>query len=276
MKLWAISDLHIANAANRRALEELPPMPEDWLILAGDIGETQSHLSFALSVLSARFRKILWVPGNHDLWAIPEAAGRLAGVSKYQRLVEICHNYGALTPEDPYPEWPESLPGGERLLLAPLFLLYDYTLRPPEVRGDDAVDWAAEVGLRCADEDILFPDPFPSREAWCRDRLQYSAYRLTNAVERGFRTILISHFPLMLDTFTASRIGRFSIWCGSRETHDWHRRFNAEAVVYGHLHIRRSTVVDDVRFEEVSFGYPTQWQEQRGMRPYLRRILPAL
>jgi UDP-2,3-diacylglucosamine pyrophosphatase LpxH len=69
------------------------------------------------------------------------------------------------------------------------------------------------------------------------------------------------------------RIPRFTIWCGTRLTEDWHRRFNVEAVVYGHLHLRASRVLDDVRFEEVSLGYPKQWDRSRTLDSYLRRIL---
>ena len=43
MKLYAIADLHLANAANRTALMALPPHDGDWLILAGDIGETEAQ-----------------------------------------------------------------------------------------------------------------------------------------------------------------------------------------------------------------------------------------
>lgn len=274
MILWAIGDLHLACPQNRRGLEALPAMPEDWLILVGDVGETQSQLSFALSHLCPRFAKVLWVPGNHDLWAVPEQGGRLQGLAKYQRLVEICRCYGVSTPEDPYPVWPRRGPAGERYKIAPLFLLYDYSLRPGHITHEQAVDWAAEIGLRCADEDILLPEPFPSREAWCQDRLQYTAKRLQETVAEGYKTILVNHFPLLLDPFTASRIDRFSIWCGTRLTCNWHQRFHAAAVVYGHLHLRRSTIIDEVRFEEVSLGYPAQWQETRGLRAYLRKILP--
>jgi hypothetical protein len=35
MKLYSISDLHLAQPTNRQALEALPAYPEDWLILAG-------------------------------------------------------------------------------------------------------------------------------------------------------------------------------------------------------------------------------------------------
>jgi hypothetical protein len=44
-------------------------------------------------------------------------------------------------------------------------------------------------------------------------------------------------------------------------------------VVYGHLHIPRTTVHDGVRFDEVSLGYPRQWRRRNGGEPGLRRIL---
>ncbi len=71
------------------------------------------------------------------------------------------------------------------------------------------------------------------------------------------------------------RYPQFAQWCGTTRTHDWHVRFNAAAVVYGHLHIPRVTWHDGVRFEEVSIGYPREWR-QRARRPGVpRQILPA-
>ncbi len=70
------------------------------------------------------------------------------------------------------------------------------------------------------------------------------------------------------------RIPRFSIWCGTRRTTDWHQRFRARVVVFGHLHIRQSVTIDEARFVEVSLGYPKQWQQERGIDSYLRQILP--
>jgi hypothetical protein len=37
-------------------------------------------------------------------------------------------------------------------------------------------------------------------------------------------------------------------------------------VVYGHLHIPRTIVHDDVRFEEVSLGYPREGRPGRRYR----------
>ena len=271
-KLYAISDLHLANKSNRDALEELCSFPEDWLILAGDIGESEEHLRFALSVLSNRFARLLWVPGNHDLWTMPskqEGSG-FRGEAKYRRLVTICREFGVLTPEDPYVQWREN-----NLIyrLVPMFLLYDYTFRPDEVATEDALAWAEEAGTVCSDEFLLHPDPFPSREAWCEARCRYTEERLKSI--QADRLILISHFPLHEELVQLRRIPRFSLWCGTRRTADWHKRFPVEVAVYGHLHIRGTRIVDGVRFEEVSLGYPRQWQQENGIEPYLREILPG-
>jgi hypothetical protein len=58
-------------------------------------------------------------------------------------------------------------------------------------------------------------------------------------------------------------------------THDWHRRYHAAAVVYGHLHIPRTTWYDGVRFEEVSTGYPREWRRRDTPPGVPRQILPA-
>ena len=71
------------------------------------------------------------------------------------------------------------------------------------------------------------------------------------------------------------RIPRFTIWCGTTKTADWHTRYPVDVVVSGHLHMRSTRWRDGVRFEEVSLGYPAQWQQDKGAGGYLRQILPA-
>jgi len=271
MKLYALADLHLRYEVTRQALQALRPHPYDWLILAGDVGETEEHLRFALAVLTRRFARLLWVPGNHDLWTIPNRAGDLRGEAKYRRQVQICREFGVLTPEDPYVIWPGE---GPRCVLAPTFVLYDYTFRPDEIDTvEGAIAWAAEENLLCSDEVLLHPDPHPSRQAWCAQRVKETEPRLAEAAAR-WPLVIINHFPLRRDLAILPRIPRFSIWCGTRLTEDWHLRYRAEAVIYGHLHIRGSYQRDGVRFEEVSLGYPVNWDPSRGIEPYLRQILP--
>ena len=274
MKLYAISDLHLANKQNRAALAEMAAYPEDWLIVAGDVGETEDQLRFALGVLVPRFAQVLWVPGNHDLWTLADDPSRLRGEAKYRRLVSLCRETGVLTPEDPYPRWPGTPPGEPWIRIAPLFLLYDYSFRPAEVAAEDAVAWAEETNVVCSDEYLLHPPPHPSRQAWCEARVEQTEKRLVQAAASGDRLVLVNHWPLRQDVVNLLRIPRFSIWCGTKATEDWHRRFNAIAVIYGHLHIKATHFRDGVRFEEVSLGYPRDWDRHRGVGFYLRQILP--
>jgi 3',5'-cyclic AMP phosphodiesterase CpdA len=270
MKLYALADLHLRYEVTRKALQALRPHPEDWLILAGDVGETEEHLRFALSLLTRRFARLFWVPGNHDLWTVPNRADDLRGEAKYRKQVQICRDFGVLTPEDPYVGWP----GEPRCIVAPTFVLYDYTFRPDEIDSvEGAIAWAAEENLLCSDEVLLHPDPHPSRQAWCEQRVRATEPRLAEAAARG-PLVIVNHFPLRQDLAILPRIPRFSIWCGTRLTEDWHVRYRAEAVIYGHLHIRGSYRRDGVRFEEVSLGYPVNWDQSLGIEPYLRQILP--
>ncbi len=269
MKLWAISDLHLDYQQNRRALARLPARPDDWLIVAGDISARPRYFHEAWQNLSERFARVIWAPGNHDLWTSREDNG-LGGEAKYWSLVELCRQYGVLTPEDPFPE---IRCNGHRYLIAPLFILYDYSFRPSHVAGEEALAWARDAGLWCRDEHLLSPAPWRDKPEMCRARSSYSRERLEAAPE-GARLILVNHFPLRRDLVRLPRIPRFEIWCGTRRTEDWHRQFPVTAVVHGHLHMRATDYRDGVRFEEVSLGYPKQWDGQKQLEDYLRPILP--
>ena len=270
MKLLATSDLHLTYEVNRRALDAVSPHPEDWLIVAGDTGQLPEYLETALEVLTPKFARLIWVPGNHDLWCPADSTDLSRGEARYAELVALCRRFGALTPEDPYAEWPDE-PG---TFLVPMFLLYDYSFRPPDVSRADAVGWARETGVLASDERLLDPAPWPSREAWCEARCRLTETRL-NALPAGARTVLINHWPLRYDLARPPRIPRFSIWSGTTRTEDWPTRYRARAVVSGHLHIRTTLFRHDVRFEEVSLGYPRDWKEERGIDWYLREILPS-
>jgi 3',5'-cyclic AMP phosphodiesterase CpdA len=271
MRLLATSDLHVGFRPNREALEALPQHGSDWLIVAGDVGESEAHLHYTLKVLTARFDKVIWVPGNHELWIDSSDPERLRGIRKYDRLVSICRSYGVLTPEDPYPVWPGE---GPPRVIAPVFLLYDYSFRPDHVAEAEVLAWAQESGVFPADEILLQPDPYPTRQALCAARCEATAQRLA-LIPPEYSVILVNHYPLRREMAVLPAVPRYSPWCGTRLTEDWHRRFRVEVVVFGHLHIRSSRIVDGVRFEEVSIGYPRQWDPQRGMERYLRQILPA-
>jgi len=132
---------------------------------------------------------------------------------------------------------------------------------------------AYDAGVVCVDEFLLDPAPYPSRQAWCKARVEETEERLR---EVAGRTVLVNHFPLISAPTEALRHPEFAQWCGTTLTADWHLRFRAAAVVYGHLHIPRTTWHDGVRFEEVSLGYPRE-RAFRGSSPFQpRQIAPGL
>ena len=258
---------------NRDVVDGLRPTSEgDWLIVAGDVGERAADIERTLARLRHRFEAVLWVPGNHELWSHPSDPLKLRGERRYRHLIELCRAIGVSTPEDPYPVWRG--PGGP-VTLAPLFLLYDYSFLPPGVHTQqEALALAYQTGIVCVDEQLLHPDPFPSRQDWCRSRVDYTRRRL-DACDPELPMVLINHFPLTRHPTLVLRYPQFAQWCGTELTSDWHLRYRATAVVYGHLHIPRTTFEDGVRFEEVSLGYPREWRPRERGVAWPRQILPV-
>ncbi|MFI5916049.1 metallophosphoesterase family protein [Dactylosporangium sp. NPDC051541] len=271
-KLFAISDLHVAYEENRAIADRLrPESADDWLIVAGDVGETFADIESTLRRLRARFATVIWAPGNHELWTPRDDPVRLRGEERYHALVRMCRELDVVTPEDPYPLWPG--PGGP-IAVAPLFVLYDYTFRPAGTyTRQQALDRAYRTGVVCNDEMMLHPDPYPDRDAWCAQRLRVTRERL-DELPAHLPTVLVNHYPLVREPTRILRYPEFALWCGTVHTADWHRRYRAAAVVYGHLHIPRHQVIDGVPFYEVSLGYPREWRIRPGGPGGLRQILP--
>ncbi|KIW16268.1 hypothetical protein PV08_06319 [Exophiala spinifera] len=283
MRLYAISDIHLSFKLNREALDELEPHDDDSLIICGDVGERLEHLQEAFEITTKLFKQVFWVPGNHELYTLPgvttedDLDKELRGEFKYQECVRVANEYGVITPEDEFVRWEGE---GGPCLICPIFTLYDYSFRPDHVSRENAVDWAMEQNVYATDEALLHPDPYETRDDWCSALVSKTEERLREAAARGIPLILINHWPLREDVITIPRIPRFSLWCGTKKTEDWHTRFNAKVVVSGHLHVRRTDWIDGVRFEEVSLGYPRQWQtsKDRGLNinDMLRDILPGM
>jgi 3',5'-cyclic AMP phosphodiesterase CpdA len=249
-----------------------PQSPRDWLLVAGDVGEKTTDIEWVLRTLSMRFGRVVWVPGNHELWTLSTDPVQLRGDARYQYLVSMCRRLGVVTPEDPFLVWQDA---GGPVVIVPLFLLYDYTFRPEGAATKaESLAVAYQTGIVCSDEAVLHSDPYPSREAWCHARVEAAERRLA-ALPQGTRTLLVSHFPLTREPTRVLRYPEFAQWCGTERSADWHLRFGAQAVVYGHLHIPGTTWQDGVRFEEVSFGYPEELELKPDRPRTLRQILPA-
>lgn len=271
--LLAISDLHITYPENRQIVERLQPFTEhDWLLVAGDVAETVADVEWTLSTLANRFAKVVWVPGNHELWTTRRDSVSLRGEARYRHLVEVARRWGVVTPEDPYPIWDG--PGGP-VRIAPLFLLYDYSFLPDgATTSEEGLALAYETGVVCTDESLLHADGHESRQAWCAARVAETERRLQEYAD-GPPLVMVNHYPLVREPTLVLRYPVFAMWCGTVRTQDWHRRFPTVAVVYGHLHIPRTTWHDGVPHMEVSVGYPREWRRRTTPPGQLRRVLPT-
>jgi 3',5'-cyclic AMP phosphodiesterase CpdA len=271
--LLAISDLHVGYEANRQIVERLrPEHDDDWLLVAGDVAELTPDITWALTTLTNHFSTVIWLPGNHELWTHPQDPVQLRGERRYRHLVDEARALGVITPEDPYPVWEG--PQGP-VAVVPMFLLYDYSWRdgtPGARTKDEALAQAREAGIVCTDEMFLQPDPLPSRDDWCRARVAETARRL-DALDPSLPTVLANHWPLHREPTRILTYPEFALWCGTERTEDWHTRYRATEVVYGHLHIPRVIWRDGVRFTEVSLGYPREWGRREAGPSGPRRIL---
>lgn len=247
--LWAVSDLHAAVAANRERLADIVPEdPSDWLIVAGDVAERTELVLRVLADLKARFARVIWVPGNHELFS--RSADRYTGRDKYTELVDGCRAIGVDTPDDPYPVF-------DGITICPLFTLYDYSFRGPGMTVEQAIQTAHERKLVMTDEFAIAP--FVDVRAWCWDRLAYSIKRLSRITGP---TILVNHWPLVQEPTDEMMFPEIALWCGTRHTRSWARRYQAKAVIYGHLHMPGTREIDGISHHEVSLGYPREWQDR--------------
>ncbi|WP_330961199.1 metallophosphoesterase family protein [Photobacterium sp. 53610] len=268
--LMAASDLHVSHPENKRIIESVrADNTSDWLILAGDVADDLSEFEWAIRMLAAQFYRVVWVPGNHELWCTAREPMALPGELRYRQLVEICHRYGVLTPEDEYPVYTTA--GGQSFLIAPLFVLYDYSFRhPADFTPQQSLERARRAGVVCADEYFLKSYPFPDISGWCDARVQFTEARLS-ALSRDYPLILVNHFPMVQRLTQALQPQEFAIWCGTRRVEHWLTRFPVCLVVYGHLHLQGSTLIDGIPHVEVSLGYP---RDRQGRQPF--HVMTAL
>lgn len=74
MKLWVMSDLHFEfhPDGGKRFLDTLPDVDHDVAIIAGDLSDFH-HLPQSLQRVGQRFRRVLYVTGNHESYSRGQA-----------------------------------------------------------------------------------------------------------------------------------------------------------------------------------------------------------
>ena len=192
--LLAVSDLHVAHQGNADIVSRLRPAhPGDWLLVAGDVAEESRVVLDVLAELRQRFARVIWVPGNHELWTHPLDRDDRRGLERYEHLVQGCRHQDVLTPEGPYPTWQGT---EQQFAVVPCLLLYDFTFRGGAASAEDALALAREVGHVFVDDYLLHRDPYPSVADWSRERVRLTEERLSR-LPADRPIILLNHYPVL-------------------------------------------------------------------------------
>src|SRR5215471_14221752 len=96
MRVFALSDIHIDYDVNAKWIANLSiaEYQEDVLILAGDVSDTSRLLEWCLCALAKRFKNVLFVPGNHELWVIREKR-EMNSLQKFEDVCALVESSGA-------------------------------------------------------------------------------------------------------------------------------------------------------------------------------------
>jgi len=244
MRIFAISDLHIDYEVNARWIADLSSADykEDVLVLAGDVTDTLRLLDWCLGTLTRRFRKVLFVPGNHELWVIRDARDRNS-LQKFSDVAAVVAASGA-----------SMQPICERgVSLIPLFAWYDYSFGEP----------SEELQLMWMDYHACrWPAGFGAAEIaahFAALNHSHSGYRQADAGHG--KVITFSHFlpriDVMPDFIPASKRFLYPV-LGATQLDRQLRLLNADIHIYGHSHVNRRVDIDGVTYINNAFGYPDE------------------
>mmetsp|Transcript_122326 Transcript_122326/g.391324 ORF Transcript_122326/g.391324 Transcript_122326/m.391324 type:complete len:985 (+) Transcript_122326:93-3047(+) len=102
-RIFAISDVHIDHGDSVVRWAEgisATEFKNDVLIVAGDLGDTFNAIQIGLKIFKRKFRRVFYVPGNHDMWIRPNTqdATKLKfkdSICKLLALLDMCEKIGA-------------------------------------------------------------------------------------------------------------------------------------------------------------------------------------
>lgn len=239
MRIFAISDLHVDHAENADwvANLSLADHREDVLILAGDVSDRLPLLEWCLDALAQRFRKVMFVPGNHDVWVVRDDPGK-DSLQKSDEVRAVAERNGASV--QPY--------HGHGVSILPLLGWYDYSFGPAsEELRSRWMDYRACRWPRGFDENSVAS--------------HFDAGNAGLDAPEGSMVITFSHFlpriDLMPSYISASNRMLYPV-LGSGRIERQLRRLGSRMHVYGHSHVNRNVRRDGVEYVNNAFGYPSE------------------
>lgn len=239
MRLFALSDIHVDYPDNARWVERLSDVDyrDDILILAGDLTEKSSLLAWCLDRFASKFRQVLFVPGNHDLWVRREPAD-MCSLRKFEQVMAIAADTGVST--QPY--------RCDDTLVVPLLGWYDYSFGTPN--SDLRMLWMDYRACR-------WPEGLAPEQVTAH----FLGMNPEELPEPAQRVVTFSHFLPRIDvlpSFVLQAMSHLNPVLGSSGIERQLRALGADLHVYGHSHINRRVRLDGVTYVNNAFGYPQE------------------
>jgi len=237
-RIFAVSDVHYdhpgAHEWGRSLSGEL--YRDDAIILAGDIGDTYDAVRLCLRQFRRCFRRVFYVPGNHDMWIRPkgqhsdEPARFADSVAKLLALWQLCDELNVDT-------GPAQLSTAAAVL--PLESWYTHEFdhfdpRPGTVKFDKHCVWP--MGYDGA----------------CRFMLRLNETKL--AIPLRGDVITCSHF-LPRQELPIPKMHEMAKGVGTVELDRQLRSAGSKLHIFGHTHINSIVEYDGVRYMQNALGY---------------------
>lgn len=237
MRIFTVSDIHVDFEENFRWFQGLSRVDytDDLLMLAGDITDSLLLFEKTLQDLKERFREVLFIPGNHDLWVYRNSMASNS-LEKLRLIRAIADGCGIRM--EPFHRG--------TLSIIPLYGWYDYSLAEPS--PETFQSWADFIACK-------WPEGFDEKRITGHFLDMNEPFlSITNQFIISF-----SHFLPRIDLMPVyiplSKQGIYSV-LGTSLLETQIRRLGSGIHVYGHSHVNTHTVKDNVLYINNAFGYP--------------------
>jgi predicted phosphodiesterase len=244
MRVLAVSDLHVDYEANAQWVRGLSRADyvNDVLLLCGDISDSEATLRWCFDEFVQRFKSVMFVPGNHELWVVRDAVQRTS-LEKFDRVRRLALEHGIKTERQAIGD----------VELVPLLSWYDFSFGSP---SEELLD--------------IWSDFRTCRWPQNWDAVSVTRYFLdaNEPVRRGAASTVISfsHFLPRIDVMPDYiPHGKRIVYpvLGTQLLDQQIRRTGAQMHVYGHSHVNRNVQIDGIVYVNNAFGYPSEGRISR-------------
>ena len=260
-RVWAISDIHIDYQENHNTLMEFARRGHrlDSLIIAGDATDRLDRLQQLLEGLVPCFHRVLFVPGNHELWI--RRSDYTDSLQKFQAIQELCHYLGVQTE-------PVKVGQYRQVWLVPLFSWYDdkqygeHSLFVEKDYAEDRTDdmwgdffhtrWPESMKQPIAEYFAALNEPFLD---WNYDAPVISFSHFLPRQELMFSGQFDMRVAAKFDPHPEFNFSRVA---GSRRILRQVERLGSQLHVYGHQHRNRLRELEGITYLSHCMGYPRE------------------